>query len=56
MGEATKSAKSHLLRTDIGQAIIDVLDEHPYWQMDVWLKRIGDKLIEQRVTEESEHS
>ena len=56
MGEATKSVRSKLLRTDIGQAIIDVLDEHPYWQMDVWLKRICEKLIEQRAREESEHS
>ena len=40
--------KERFVFTDVGQAIIDVVEEHPYWEMPIYLKRIYDKLKEQR--------
>ncbi len=34
--------------TDVGQAIIDAVEDHPYWEMSKELKWIYDKLKEQR--------
>ena len=34
--------------TDVGQAIIDAVEDHPQWEMSRELKWIYDKLKEQR--------
>ena len=40
--------KEQFVFTDVGQAIIDAVEDHPYWEMPIYLKRIYDKLKEQR--------
>ena len=40
--------KERFAFTDVGQAIIDVVEAHPYWEMSRELKWIYDKLKEQR--------
>ena len=40
--------KERVVFTDVGQAIIDAVEAHPYWEMSRELKWIYDKLKEQR--------
>jgi len=40
--------KERFAFTDVGQAIIDAVEAHPYWEMSRELKWIYDKLKEQR--------
>ncbi len=40
--------KEQFAFTDVGQAIIDAVEDHPQWEMSRELKWIYDKLKEQR--------
>ena len=43
--------KVPLVQTDIGQAIIDAVENREGWEMPIWLKRVFEELEKQRKKE-----